>query len=65
MSRKTFCTDVYIKQNLDQNVHVSKIKNMDMKQNLGQNVYVSISKKIFLIQILIYNAHNSTTYVSQ
>ena len=43
-----------MKQNLDQNVHVSKNKNhtKNIKQNPGQNVHVSIPKKIFLIQIL-------------
>ena len=56
---KLVCTYVYIKQNLDQNVHESKNKNMYMKQNLDQNVHVSISKKIFLIQILMYNAQKS------
>ena len=49
------------KQNLDQNVHVSKMKkDMYIKQNLGQNEHVSISKKILLIQILIilHKSHN-------
>ena len=44
---------MYIKLNLDQNVHATK--NMNIKQNLGQSILVSIFKKTFLIQILIYN----------
>ena len=56
LSWKTFCTYVYIKQNLDQNVYVPKTKNMYTKQNPDQHLHVSISKKIFLIQMLIYSA---------